>query len=159
MINYRKLNEYPGNASRLFQRVPLYFFLSWRSIQKNEGSPFWIFFGTVLLFFRFFFVSKGSPFKLFDILQQTKVSESPKGLPFYVSRFYETVKNFSFLFFFENFLIYYRQLKFKKVQRVSPFKFFGTIRLAQNSYSSNFRFFPNFFNATYIFKNPKGPLF
>ena len=44
-----------------------------------------------------------------------------------------------------NFLIFYSKLKFQKVQRVSPFKFFGTMRLAQNSYSSIFRFFRNFF--------------
>ena len=50
-----------------------------------------IFFGTVRLFqffrhcatfFSNFFVAKGSPFKFFDILQQTEVSKSRKGPPF-----------------------------------------------------------------------------
>ena len=49
-----------------------------------------IFFGTVRLFqffrhcatfFRIFFVSKGSPFKFLDVLQQTEVSKTPKGSP------------------------------------------------------------------------------
>ena len=35
-----------------------------------------------------------------------------------------------------SFLIFYSKLKFQKAQRVSPFKFFGTMRLAQNSYFS-----------------------
>ena len=43
------------------------------------------------------------------------------------------------------FLIFYSKLKFQKAQRVSPFKFFGTMRLAQNSYSSIFRFFSKIF--------------
>ena len=36
-----------------------------------------------------------SPFKLFDILQQTGVSKSPNGLPFYILLYYETVSKFS----------------------------------------------------------------
>ena len=50
-----------------------------------------------------FLPSKGPTFKFFfDILQQTKVPKSPKGLPFYVFRHYETVQNSHFSFFFEN---------------------------------------------------------
>ena len=49
-----------------------------------------------------------------------------------------------------SFLIFYSKLKFQKAQRVSPLKFFGTMRPAQNSYFSIFLFFS---------KNPKGPPF
>ena len=44
-----------------------------------------------------------------------------------------------------SFLIFCSKLKFQKTQRVSPFKFFGTMRLAQNSYFSIFRFSRIFF--------------
>ena len=44
-----------------------------------------------------------------------------------------------------SFLIFYCKMKFQKAQRVSPFKFFGTMRLAQNSYFSIFRFFLEYF--------------
>ena len=37
-----------------------------------------------------------------------------------------------------SFLIFYSKLKFQKAQRVFPFKFFGTMRLAQNSHFSIF---------------------
>ena len=50
-----------------------------------------------------------------------------------------------------SFLIFYSKLKFQKAQRVSPFKFFGTMRLAQNSCFSIFRFF-----LEYFFNVPKG---
>ena len=41
-----------------------------------------IFFGTVRLFSKLFFVAKGSPLHFFDILQQTGFSKSIKGPPF-----------------------------------------------------------------------------
>ena len=51
-------------------------------------------------------------------------------------------------------LIFYCKLKFQKAQRVSPFKFFGTMRLSQNFYFSIFCFF-----LEYIFlMSRKGPL-
>ena len=60
---------------------------------------FEFFFGTVRLFFEIFFVSEGSPFKVFDILQQIEDSKSPKGLPFQVFRHYETGSKFLFFDF------------------------------------------------------------
>ena len=62
-----------------------------------------IFFGSLRLFFDFF-TFKVSPSCFFDILKQTKVPKSPKGLPFYVFRHYETVQNSQFSFCFKNFL-------------------------------------------------------
>ena len=50
-----------------------------------------IFLGTVRLFFEFFNASKG-PLQIFDILQQTGVSERPKGLPSYIFRHYDDLK-------------------------------------------------------------------
>ena len=59
------------------------------------------FFGTVPLFLEIFLSPKGyTPFKFFDILQQTEVSKSPKGPPFLVFRNYETVSKMSFFVFF-----------------------------------------------------------
>ena len=78
-----------------------------------------IFFGTVRLnlfrhcatFSNLFCLQKVPPSSFFATLQQTKVPKSPKGLPFYAFRYYETVQNFNFSFFskiflkkFENFL-------------------------------------------------------
>ena len=58
------------------------------------------FFGTVRLF-QFFLPSMGPIFKIFfNILQQTKMPKSPKGLPFYVFRHYENVQNSQFFCFF-----------------------------------------------------------
>ena len=61
-----------------------------------------IFFGALRLFFDFFYLQMVPPSSFFDILQQTKVPKSPKGLHFYVFRHYETVKNSHFSFCFEN---------------------------------------------------------
>ena len=96
-----------------------------------------IFFGTVRLFFDFF-AFKGSRLQVFfDILQQTKVPKSPKGLPFYVFRHFETVQNSHFCVFFQ---------KLKKmsnffVSKGSPFNLFDILQ--QTGFS----------------KNPKGPAF
>ena len=86
-----------------------------------------------------FFAFKGSHLQVsFDILQQTKVPKSPKGLPFYVFRHYETVQNSHFSFFF-------RKLKkstFFCLQRV-PFDILLFDILQQTGLS----------------KSPKGPRF
>ena len=94
---------------------------------------FFIFFSALCYFFRFFFVFKGSHLQgFFDILQQTKVPKSPKGLPFYVFRHYETVQNSHFCFFSEIeknrffvskgpptiYLIFCNKLDFQKTRRV-----------------------------------------
>ena len=65
-----KETKYQGNASKLFQRVPLWFFTFYRSLQNRmivKGPPF-DFFGTVRLFL-YFFVSKGSPFQFYMSLR------------------------------------------------------------------------------------------
>ena len=59
------------------------------------------FFRHCATFLRFFFrLQRVPPSSFFDIFQQTKVPKSPKGLPFYVYRHYETVQNSFFVFFF-----------------------------------------------------------
>ena len=86
-----------------------------------------------------FFAFKGSHLQVsFDILQQTKVPKSPKGLPVYVLRHYEIVQNSHFSFFFR---------KLKKIdifclQRV-PFDILLFDILQQTGFS----------------KSPKGPRF
>ena len=74
------------------------------------------------------------------------------GRDYRVWVFFGTVRFFFLIFFVSkgppsSFLIFYSKLKFQKAQKVSPFKFFGTMRLAQNSYFS------------FSSKNPKGPPF
>ena len=80
-------------------------------------------FGTVRLFFEFFCLQTVPPSSFFDILQQTKVPKSPKGLPFYVFRHYATVQNSHFSFFFR---------KLKKwsffVSKGSPFNLFDILQ-------------------------------
>ena len=135
------------------------------------------FFRHCATFFRIFFVAKGSPFKFFDILQQTEVSKSPNGLPFLLFRHYETVSKFSFFVFFSKifsknfsnffnvskgspsiFLIFCNKLDFQKAQMVSPFYFFGTMRLFQNSHFSFFfqKYFQKIFRI--FLMSPKGLL-
>ena len=89
------------------------------------------------LFFDCFF-SKGSPFKFFDILQQTEVWKSPKGLPFQVFRHSETRSKFLFFdfsFFFRKFYTvfnFYNILQYNRyftIPKGPPFRFFGTMRL------------------------------
>ena len=74
-----------------------------RAFAKAVEHEGWIFFGTVRLFFEFFCLQR-VPLQIFDILQQTEVSKSPKGLPFQVFRHYETFKILIFRFFFQIFL-------------------------------------------------------
>ena len=79
-----------GSSPRFSQKL----FRAFAKPDETEGSPF---FGTVRLFFpNFFCLHRVPPSKFFDILQQTKVPKSPKGLPFYICRHYETVSKFSF---------------------------------------------------------------
>ena len=107
------------------------------------------------LFFEFSFVAKRSPFKFFDILQQTEVSKSPKGLPFQIFRHYET---FKILIFFPKistkkfsnffkclqrpsfiFLIFCNKLDFRKAEIVPPFTILKTLRFLSLRYSADFR--------------------
>ena len=130
-----------GITSELLQRVPLFVY-SIFNVRYKTGRDYRVpplnFFDTVRLFFRIFFVAKRSPFKFFDILQQTEVSKSPKGPRFLVFRhcetfkilifrFFEFLKKF-FKFFFchqtvppSSFLIFCSKLKFQKAQRVPSF--------------------------------------
>ena len=55
--------------------LPFHVFRHYETVQN---SHFRFFFSKI----NEFFVSKGSPFNLFDILQQTGFSKSPKGPPF-----------------------------------------------------------------------------
>ena len=107
-----------------------------------------------------FFFGQVAPYQPFSIffynLQQTELSTNPMGLLFQVFRHYETVSKFSFFVFFllnfqncfqrvpPSFLIFCSKLNFQQTQWVSPFKFFGTMRLFQNSH---FSFFFNFLNC------------
>ena len=97
------------------------------------------FFSALCDFFSIFFAFKGSHLQVFfDILQQTKVPKSPKGLPFYVFRHYETVFSFSV---FEKlkkieiflspkgppvppsiYLIFWNKLDFQKTRRVPLYR-------------------------------------
>ena len=71
-----------------------------RAIVFRHCATFSIF-SALCDFFRIFFAFKGSHLQIFlDILQQTKVPKSAKGLPFYVFWHYETVQNSHFSFFF-----------------------------------------------------------
>ena len=67
----------------------LRFFRTFRSKQTFNFSIFERLHFWLCDFFSIFFVSKGPPNKFFDILQQTEVSKSPKGLPF---KFFGTMK-------------------------------------------------------------------
>ena len=93
------------------------------------------FFSALCDFSIFFHLQRAPPSSFFDILQQTKVPKSPKGLPFYVFRHYEAVQNSHFSFCFENlkkliflsskdppsiYLIFCNKLDFQKA-RISPF--------------------------------------
>ena len=85
-------------------------------------------------FFRFFFAFKGSPFKFFDILQQTELLKSPSV---YILKYFRPIRLFQiktliFLFFSNNFFVTKGPLQlfatnwiFKKFRR-SPFCHFKT---------------------------------
>ena len=72
---------------------------------ETEGSLFQFCLGTVLLFL-IFFAFKGFHLQVFDILHQTEVPKSLKGLPFQVFWHYETISKFSFFVFFSNFVLF-----------------------------------------------------
>ena len=56
-----------------------------------KGSPLWIFFGTVRLFFeKIFNVPKGSPLRVFSYFATECMLIHPKGFPFYIFRHYAT---------------------------------------------------------------------
>ena len=113
-VNPAVTGSYPCFSQKLFRA---FFFDTVRLFQ--------FFFDTVRLFD--FFTFKG-PFKFFfDILQQSKVPKSPKGLPFYVFRHYETVQNSRRLWIFflsegshppSIYLIFCNKLDFQKARKV-----------------------------------------
>ena len=72
-------------------------FRAFAKTYETEGSPLSIFFGTVRLFGDFF-AFKGSHFKFFDILQQTKVPKNPKG-PKSPFKYFGTMRLFKILIF------------------------------------------------------------
>ena len=94
--------ERQADTHKLVQRNPfVYSIFNVRyKTGRTTGSPF-DFFSALCDFFSIFLSPKGPPFKIFDILQQTEDSKSPKGLPFLLFRHYETVSEFSFSVFFE----------------------------------------------------------
>ena len=122
------------------------------------GAPLRKFFVTVRLLSNFF-VSKGSRFEFFDILQQTEVSKSPKGLLPLVFGPMRLVQNSHFSFFLQNFfknvfefhqmspkgspsfLIFCNKLDFQKVERVPLFTIIKTLRFLSLRYSADFRRF------------------
>ena len=109
-IDFTRFTGNPAvtGSSPCFSQKP---FRAFAKADETEGSPLSIFFRHCATFFDFF-SSKGSHLQdFFDILQQTKVPNSPKGLPFYVFRHYETVQNSHFSFFFS---------KIKKLNFLSP---------------------------------------
>ena len=81
-------------------------------------------------FFSKFFSRQGHPLKFFDILQQTEVSKSPKGLPF---KFFGTMRRFQNSHFSFSKIFY-------SLQRV-PLHFFDILQ------------------QTGLSKSPKGPSF
>ena len=121
-------------------------------------------------FFSNFLLSpNGPPFKFFDILQQTEVSKSPKGLFFLVFRNCEIFKILIFRFsefFSKNFQVFLlspngppfkffdilQQTEVSKSPKGPPSLVFGTLRLFQNSH---FSFLRKFFQKNFrIFLSP-----
>ena len=92
-----------GIISELLQRVPPFvysiFNVRYKTGRNYRVPPLNFFRHCATFFFEFSFVAKRSPFKFFDILQQTEVPKSPKGPPFLVFRHCETLKILIFRFF------------------------------------------------------------
>ena len=97
---------------------------------------FFNFFSVLCDFFsNFFRLQRVPPSSFFDILQQTKVVKSSKGLPFHVFRHFENVQNSHVSFFFANlkknsnffvskgaiYLIFYNKLDFQKNPKGTAF--------------------------------------
>ena len=127
-----------GIISELLQRVPPFvysiFNVRYKTGRNYRVPPLNFFRHCATFFFEFSFVAKRSPFKFFDILQQTEVSKSPKGPPSLVfgtvrlfqnshfsffRKFFQ--KNFRIFFVSNFFLIFCNRLDFQKAERVPPF--------------------------------------
>ena len=97
------LDRQTGSAFKIVQRVLPFsysiFIVRYKTGRDHRVPPLSFFRHCATFFPKIFFVSKGSPFNFFDILQQTEVSKSPKGLPFQVFRHYETGSKFLFFDF------------------------------------------------------------
>ena len=95
----------PGKRNQMIAKGPPFRFLLFeRNIQnwtRLKGHPSYIFW-PYEFFSEHFLSPKGPLFDVFEILQQTGVSKSPKA-PFYIFRHYETVPKFSF--FVRNFVL------------------------------------------------------
>ena len=142
-VNPAVTGSSPCFSQKLFRAIFIFFFGTVR-------LP--VFFGTVRLFFDFF-AFKGSQLQFFsDILQQTKVPKSPKGLSFYVFRHYETVQNSYFFRNLQNFRILFvskgfpfnlfdilHQSGFSKARRVPLLTSLKTLRFLSLRYSADFR--------------------
>ena len=96
---------------------------------RDDRVPFLNFFRHCATFFDFF-VAKVSPFKFFDISQQTEVSKSRKGLPFLLFVTMRLFQNSHSSFFpkifskkFRIFLIFCHKMDFQKVERVRLLQF------------------------------------
>ena len=133
------------------QRVPPFVYSIFNERYKTGRDyrvpPLNFFFGTVRLF-SIILSPKGPRFKFFDILQQTEISKSPKGLLFLVFRHYETVLKFSFFVISQKLFSKKFSNFFKCLQRVS-FNFFDILQQTgfskiRNGPPYNFRNFPLF---------------
>ena len=137
-------------------------FRAFAKAEETEGSPLSIFFRHSVTFSISFCLQRVPPSSVFDILQQTKVPKSPKGLPFYVFRHYETVQNSNFSFFFRklknsnlkknrkflcpkgppfNLFDILQQTGFSKIPKGPPFTGLKTLRFLSLRYSSDLRRF------------------
>ena len=84
-------NQFTGNPA-VMGSSPCFdqkLFRAFAKADKTEGSPLSLF-SALCDFFSEFFLLQRVPFDIFDLLQQTRVSKSPKGFPLYIFRHYET---------------------------------------------------------------------
>ena len=129
------------------------FFEHLRKRTRLKDSFFQFF--SALCDFRIFLHSKGPTFKFFWYFAANKVSNSPKGLPFYVFRHYETIRNSHFSFFSKvkkirkflsqrvrppfNLFDILQQTGFSKSSKGPPFTGLKTLRFLSLRYSADFR--------------------
>ena len=113
-------------------------FRAFAKVDNTEGSPLSLFFGTVRLFSNFSLLQR-VPFDIFDLLQQTRVSKSPKGFPLYTFRHYELFQQIHFLpkiKFSQKFstdTIFYSIQNFNVISRVKRFfRLFDDISIPLN---------------------------
>ena len=111
------------------------------------------------LFFRNFFVSKGSPLQFFAVLRQNGCWKIPKGPPFQFFSalwdFFSKIKNFHPF----NFLMFCDWMDGEKPQKVPPFSFFSALWDFFRKLFSHQRVpfqFLWYFTTHWVFKNPKG---